>query len=226
MQRRFERPQSLDFDASASSKGLRVGYFCLDERKPRHRRGSRRSRTIRNSAWFPVEVSLPNWGYNSLNLILFAEGAAAFEELTLTHGIDQLKVQTPDAWPNLFRQSRSSLPWISSRLIASAASRAGNGAHLLPGGPAPVPRSATKCSPSATRPATLRHAARRIRPKLPKRVLTGPRPKNPLPKFFSPRAASPRHHLNRRPSKKAPSGRAGIGLERAFAVSAERPPSF
>src|SRR2546425_1682291 len=38
--------------------------------------------------------------------ILFAEGAAAFEELTLSHGVDQLKVQTPDAWPNLFRQSR------------------------------------------------------------------------------------------------------------------------
>src|SRR5260370_4363810 len=54
----------------------------------------------------PVDVYLPNWPYNSLNLILFAEGAAAFEELPLSHGIDQLKVQTPDAWPNLFRQSR------------------------------------------------------------------------------------------------------------------------
>ena len=26
----------------------------------------------------PVEVSLPDWPYDSLNLILFAEGAAAF----------------------------------------------------------------------------------------------------------------------------------------------------
>ena len=31
----------------------------------------------------PVEVSLPDWPYGSLNLILFAEAAAAFEELTL-----------------------------------------------------------------------------------------------------------------------------------------------
>ena len=31
---------------------------------------------------------------------------AAFEELTLNHGVDQLKVQVPDAWPNIFRQSR------------------------------------------------------------------------------------------------------------------------
>ena len=40
------------------------------------------------------------------NVILFAEAAAAFEELTLSRELDQLKVQVPDAWPNLFRQSR------------------------------------------------------------------------------------------------------------------------
>ena len=32
----------------------------------------------------PVEVAIPDWPYDSLNLILFAEGAAAFEELTLS----------------------------------------------------------------------------------------------------------------------------------------------
>jgi Asp-tRNA(Asn)/Glu-tRNA(Gln) amidotransferase A subunit family amidase len=54
----------------------------------------------------PVEVALPDWPYGSLNLILFAEAAAAFEELTLSGGLDQLKVQVPDAWPNVFRQAR------------------------------------------------------------------------------------------------------------------------
>ena len=39
-------------------------------------------------------------------LHLFAEAAAAFEELTFTRGVDQLKMQVPDAWPNIFRQSR------------------------------------------------------------------------------------------------------------------------
>src|SRR4029079_3486301 len=29
-----------------------------------------------------------------------------FEELTLGRGLDQLKMQVPDAWPNIFRQSR------------------------------------------------------------------------------------------------------------------------
>ena len=54
----------------------------------------------------PVEVAIPDWPYDSLQLILFAEGAAAFEELTLSHGVDQLKMQVPDAWPNTFRQAR------------------------------------------------------------------------------------------------------------------------
>ena len=38
--------------------------------------------------------------------VLFSEAAAAFEELTLSGGLDTLKVQVPDAWPNLFRQAR------------------------------------------------------------------------------------------------------------------------
>ena len=54
----------------------------------------------------PVEVTLPDWPYGSLALILFAEAAAAFEELTLGGGLKELKAQVPDAWPNLFRQAR------------------------------------------------------------------------------------------------------------------------
>ena len=45
-------------------------------------------------------------GYDSLNVILFAESAAAFEKITLDGEVDQLKMQVPDAWPNTFRQSR------------------------------------------------------------------------------------------------------------------------
>src|SRR3990172_1560828 len=61
---------------------------------------------VRKVGMVPVEVTLPDWPYGSLSLILFAEAAAAFEELTLSHQVDQMKVQVPDAWPNLFRQSR------------------------------------------------------------------------------------------------------------------------
>ena len=61
---------------------------------------------VKKAGMVPVEVSLPDWPYDSLNLILFAESAAAFEELSLSHGVDQMKMQVADAWPNLFRQSR------------------------------------------------------------------------------------------------------------------------
>ncbi len=61
---------------------------------------------VRKAGMVPVEVSIPDWPYDSLDLILFAEAAAAFEELTLSHGVDQLKSQVPDAWPNIFRQAR------------------------------------------------------------------------------------------------------------------------
>ena len=54
----------------------------------------------------PVEVAIPDWPYDSLDLILFAEAAAAFEELTLSGELKELKMQVPDAWPNTFRQSR------------------------------------------------------------------------------------------------------------------------
>jgi Asp-tRNA(Asn)/Glu-tRNA(Gln) amidotransferase A subunit family amidase len=62
--------------------------------------------TVRAMRMVPVEVRLPDWPYQSLNVIQFAEAAAAFEELTLTHEIDQLRAQSMDAWPNRFRQAR------------------------------------------------------------------------------------------------------------------------
>src|SRR4029079_10210165 len=54
----------------------------------------------------PTEVAIPDWPYGALNLILFAEASAAFEDLTLSGRDAQLKVQVSDAWPNLFREAR------------------------------------------------------------------------------------------------------------------------
>jgi Asp-tRNA(Asn)/Glu-tRNA(Gln) amidotransferase A subunit family amidase len=44
--------------------------------------------------------------YESLMAILFAEAAAAFEELTLSGRDDELTWQDADAWPNAFRKAR------------------------------------------------------------------------------------------------------------------------
>jgi Asp-tRNA(Asn)/Glu-tRNA(Gln) amidotransferase A subunit family amidase len=100
-------PCRLDFDATAAVRGLRVGYLAkwMNE-SPATDVDRAALETIRRLGMVPVEVQLPDWPYSSLNTILFAEAAAAFEELALSRGLDQLKMQVPDAWPNIFRQSR------------------------------------------------------------------------------------------------------------------------
>src|SRR5690349_24953371 len=63
-------------------------------------------KTMKNLKMDVKEVTLPDWPYSSLLPILFAEGAASFEELALNNQLSTLKVQVKDAWPNLFRQAR------------------------------------------------------------------------------------------------------------------------
>src|SRR6266699_4561849 len=100
-------PSRLDFEADGPVKGLRVGYFpAWMKENPATDVDSSALDTAKKVGMLPVEVNLPDWPYDSLQLILFAEGAAAFEELTVQHGVDQLKMQTFDSWPNLFRQAR------------------------------------------------------------------------------------------------------------------------
>jgi len=61
--------------------------------------------------------------------VLFSEAAAAFEELTLSGGLGALKVQVPDAWPNLFREARflSAVDFVQAdrfrRLVATEMAR-------------------------------------------------------------------------------------------------------
>jgi hypothetical protein len=63
--------------------GLRVGYIPgWMKESPATDVDRAALETTRTVGMVPVEVSLPDWPYDSLGLILFAEGAAAFEELT------------------------------------------------------------------------------------------------------------------------------------------------
>ena len=113
--------------------------------------------TCASAGLAPVEVALPDWPYDSLITILFAEAAAAFEELTLTRGVDELKMQVPDAWPNTFRQSRflSAVDFVQAdrlrRKVALEMARLFDEVDVLL-----VPSCATRCSPSPTSPATRR----------------------------------------------------------------------
>ena len=89
-------PSRLDFEADGPVKGLRVGFLpAWMNESPATDVDRAALETVRRLGMVPVEVSLPDWPYGSLNTILFAEAAAAFEELTLSHGLDQLKMQVP-----------------------------------------------------------------------------------------------------------------------------------
>src|SRR5437762_659057 len=100
-------PSKLAFDANAPITSLKVGYFPQWMKEAPATDVDRAAlAVIPKLGMTPVEVSLPNWPYDNLDLILFAEAAAAFEEITLNHQLDQMKAQVPDAWPNTFRQSR------------------------------------------------------------------------------------------------------------------------
>ena len=100
-------PSKLNFDGNVSAKGLRVGYFPKWMKEAPATDVDRNAlTTVGKLGMVPVEVAIPDWPYDSLNLILFAEAGAAFEELTLSHQLDELKMQVPDAWPNSFRQAR------------------------------------------------------------------------------------------------------------------------
>ena len=53
-----------------------------------------------------VEIELPEYPVWEMMVILHAEAAAAFDDLTRSGVDDELTAQTADAWPNLFRIAR------------------------------------------------------------------------------------------------------------------------
>ena len=100
-------PSRLDFDATAPVAGLKVGYIAQwMKESPATDVDRAAMETMKKLEMELKEVTLPDWPYSSLMPILFAEGAASFEDLALNNQLGTLKVQVKDAWPNLFRQAR------------------------------------------------------------------------------------------------------------------------
>jgi Asp-tRNA(Asn)/Glu-tRNA(Gln) amidotransferase A subunit family amidase len=222
-------PRPLDFDAAASIAGLRVGYFpkWMNE-NPATAVDRAAVNVIREVGMVPVEVSIPDWPYDCLNLILFAEGAAAFEDLTLSGGLRELKAQVPDAWPNIFRQARflSAVDFVQAdrlrRKVAEVMARLFSEVDLLlvpslrdemltitnfTGHPALVVRSGFVEVAKA-------------------RSDWAPDPNHPLPTFSPPRRVPHGVTLIGRLFEEGTMVNAGLALERAFGVGGERPPGF
>ncbi|HTR34485.1 MAG TPA: amidase [Bryobacteraceae bacterium] len=222
-------PSHLDFDASAPVKGLRVGYFpAWMKEAPATDVDRAALETVRKLGMVPTEVSLPDWPYDSLQLILFAEGAAAFEELTLSGKLKDLKMQVPDAWPNSFRQSRflSAVDFVQAdrfrRSVAQEMARIFSQVDLLLV-PSLRDEMLTITNFTGHPSLTLRAGFVEVSEA---RSDWAPDPAHPLPKFSPPRRVPHGVTLIGRLFDEGTLGRAGIALEQAFHVASERPPGF
>jgi Asp-tRNA(Asn)/Glu-tRNA(Gln) amidotransferase A subunit family amidase len=222
-------PSKLDYDASASVKGLRVGYFLgwMNE-APATDVDRAALDAVKKVGMVPVEVSIPDWSYDSLELILFAEGAAAFEELTLSGGLNQLKMQVPDAWPNSFRQARflSAVDYVQAdrmrRKVAMEMARVFSQVDLLL---VPSLRDEMLTITNFTGHPSLTMRAGFVEVSE-ARSDWAPDPEHPLPKFSPPRRVPHGVTLIGRLFEEGTLGRAGLALEKTFGVVDERPPGF
>jgi Asp-tRNA(Asn)/Glu-tRNA(Gln) amidotransferase A subunit family amidase len=220
-------PSHLDFDAGATPAGLRVGYFpaWMKEATDVDRAALD---TVKTLGMTTAEVTFPNWPQASLMPILFAEAAAAFEELTLSGQDDQLKVQLPDAWPNLFREARylSAVDFVQAdrlrRKFATEMARIFSQVDVLL---VPSLRDETLTVTNFTGHPSLTFRAGFVNVGE-ARSDWAPDPANPLPKFNPPRRVPHGVTLIGRLFEEGTVARAGIAMERAFGVAAERPPGF
>ncbi len=96
----------FQFDATAGLKGLRIGYLPGAFGEGATDLDHKALETARDLGLEVVKVSLPDLPYGSLMNVLYAEGAAAFEEMTLDDSDDALTWQDAAAWPNVFRRAR------------------------------------------------------------------------------------------------------------------------
>ncbi|AXC11662.1 Glutamyl-tRNA(Gln) amidotransferase subunit A-like protein [Acidisarcina polymorpha] len=222
-------PSQLAFHAGADVAGLRIGYFpAWMKEAPATEVDRTALETVRRLGMVPVEVSLPDWPYDSLDLILFAEAAAAFEELTLSHQVDQLKSQVPDAWPNIFRQSRflSAVDFVQSdrlrRKVAIEMERIFSSVDLLL---VPSLRDEMLVISNFTGHPSLTFRAGFVEISE-ARSDWAPDPNHPLPKFSPPRRVPYGVTLIGRLFDEGTIAQAGMALEKAFKVARENPPGF
>jgi Asp-tRNA(Asn)/Glu-tRNA(Gln) amidotransferase A subunit family amidase len=98
----------FNWDPSLELNSIRVGYLQQDfDEEYRNKTNDAAALEVLKSLGIAlIPVKLPDFPANAVRVILSAEAAAAFDELTRT-GMDDLLVrQSENAWPNRFRQAR------------------------------------------------------------------------------------------------------------------------
>jgi Asp-tRNA(Asn)/Glu-tRNA(Gln) amidotransferase A subunit family amidase len=222
-------PSRLDFDAAAPVAGLKVGYIAQwMKESPATDVDRAAMETVKKLKMETKEVTLPDWPYGSLMAILFAEGAAAFEELALNNQLGTLKVQVKDAWPNLFRQARflSAVDFVQAdrlrRKVALEMARIFREVDVLMV-PSLRDEQLTITNFTGHPSLTLRAGFVQVSEA---RSDWAPDPANPLPTFNPPRRVPHGITLIGRLFEDGILGRVGIALEREFGVAGEKPAGF
>ena len=160
--------------------------------------------------------------------ILFAEGAASFEDLALNNQLGDLKVQVKDAWPNLFRQARflSAVDCVQAdrlrRKVALEMARVFKEVDVLVV-PSLRDEQLTITNFTGHPSLTLRAGFVEVSEA---RSDWAPDPANPLPKFNPPRRVPHGITILGRLFDDGLIGQVGVALERAFGVVGEKPPGF
>ncbi|HKJ92427.1 MAG TPA: amidase, partial [Longimicrobiales bacterium] len=94
------------WDGRAGIKGLRIGYFKdgFDHNQRDKDLSDAALDVVRRLGGSLIPFSMPDdLPVNALRIILTAEGAAAFDDLTLSGRVDELR---DSSWPRTFRQAR------------------------------------------------------------------------------------------------------------------------
>jgi len=222
-------PSELAFDATANVKDVCIGYFPSWMKEASATDVDRAAlEAVKKLGMKLVEVTIPDWPYDSLNLILFAEASAAFEELILSHKVDELKMQVPDAWPNCFRQSRflSAVDLVQAdrfrRKVAQEMARVFTEVDMLL---VPSLRDEILVITNSTGHPSLTLRAGFVEVSE-ARSDWAPDPKHPLPRFSPPRRVPHGVTLIGRLFDEGTLAEVGLALEREFAVAGEYPPGF
>lgn len=98
----------FEWNPERKATGLRVGYVksAFDEEHDHKANDDRVLDVLRSLGINLIPVDLPKFDYEPMFIVLLAEAAAAFDEITRDNLDDQMKWQADEAWPNLFRQAR------------------------------------------------------------------------------------------------------------------------
>ena len=98
----------FNYDSNVDLSNLKIGYVKSAFKSDYNNR-TRDSLTLAKLRELGAElipIELPDYPTGALSFLLTAEGAAAFDQLTLSNRDDQMVRQGQNAWPNLFRAAR------------------------------------------------------------------------------------------------------------------------